>query len=278
MQMNASVEGLAYPLLCQDSMLLGAFPNWSWHMERLAQSTIRVITRCWADHLGCAPEHFQTTRTLALPHLGIGDYHGVFVFRLGQAVVASVPPQLLPTLGPPLEQLDPAQLMIKECVRAVGAATVERVIGPAYYGYADATSLLPSASAGIRLLTHEDAPFLEQLHTACSEAEWAEAGGLTIDLPLVGQFVGGRLVAVAGYHVWWDCLAHMCVITHPACRRHGYGKAVALRLAEVALSRALVPQYRALEVNQASIGIATALGFEHCATSIALRLKSLRVP
>jgi len=247
-------------------------------MRRLAQSTISVVTGRWADHLGCAPEHFQTNRTLVVPHLGIGEYHGVFIFRFGAAVVASTPPPLLPTLGPRLEQLDAAQLVPEACVRAVGEAAVERVIGPAWYGYADVTSLQPIASTGVRLLTLDDAPLLERLRAACSEADWKEAGDLTIDLPLVGQFIGGQLIAVAGYHVWWDCFAHICVITHPAARGHGYGKAVAHRLAEIALSRDLAPQYRALELNQASLGIATALGFEQCATSIALRLKPLPIP
>jgi len=242
-------------------------------MQRLAQSTISVVTGCWADYLGCASEHFQSNLTLAVPHLGIGEYHGVFVFRLGESVVASVPPPLLSTLGPRLKQLDAVSLVPEACIRLVGEAVVERVIGPASYAYADVTSLQPIASPGVRLLTLDDASLLEHLRLACSEADWKEAGGQTIDLPLVGQFIGGQLIAVAGYHVWWGCLAHIGVIVHPAERGQGYGKAVAGRLVEVAVSRDLVPQYRALEVNRASIGIATALGFEQCATSIALRLK-----
>ena len=241
-------------------------------MRGLAESTVTKIMRCWADHLGCAPEHFQTDRTLAVPHLGLGDYHGVFVFRFGAAVVASVPPQLLPQLGPRLERLGAAQLVPEACVRAIGAAAVEQVIGPAYYGYADATALRSMPSPGIRSLTLDDAPLLDHLRTACSEAEWGEAGALTIDLPLVGQVVDAQLVAVAGYRVWRACLAHMYVITAPAFRGHGYCRAVACRSAEAALNCGLVPQYRALEVNRASIAIPTALGFEQCATSIALRL------
>ena len=246
-------------------------------MRRLAASTVARIMRCWADYLGCAPEHFRTDRTLAVPHAGIWNYHGVFVLRFGQALVASAPPPLLPHLGPRLERLRAAQLVPEACVRAVGEAAVERVIGPAHYGYADATALRPIPTPGVRSLTPDDAPLLDHLRTACSAAEWDEAGALTIDRPLVGQFVDAHLVAVAGYAVWWACLAHIGVITAPAHRGHGYGRAVACRSAEAALNGGLVPQYRALEVNRASIAMATALGFEQCATSIALRLTPVPV-
>src|SRR5688500_17199553 len=136
-------------------------------MQRLAPSTRSMITRCWADYLGCAPEHFQSRRTLVVPHVGLGDYHGVFMFRFSAALVASVPPHLLPTLGPRLKHLAADQYRPGACVRAVGEAAVERVIGPAYYSYADATSLRPSTSQGVRSLTLDDAPLLERLRTAC---------------------------------------------------------------------------------------------------------------
>ena len=145
-------------------------------MPRLADVTLTTIKRCWADELGCAPEHFDTDQTVVVPHLGFGDYYGVFMFRWDKAVVASVPPQLLSDFGPRLEQLDAAQFVPEACVQAVGAAMVERVIGPAYYGYADATVLRPMTSAGVRALARHDAPHLEQLHRACREAEWEEAG------------------------------------------------------------------------------------------------------
>jgi GNAT superfamily N-acetyltransferase len=247
-------------------------------MHRIAPSTVSAITRCWADHFGCGPEHFQTNRTLAVPHLGLGDYHGVFVFRWDEAVVASVPAPLLATVGARIEQLSAAEVTSKACIRAVGAVLVERVIGPAVYCYTDTTSLRPRAATGLRVLTRADAPLLEELRIACSTAEWDEAGALTSDRPLAGQIVGGQLVAVAGYTVWWGRLAHLAVITAPAYRGQGYGKAVVRRSAEAAMRHGFVPQYRALEVNQASIGLATALGFEQCATSIALRLRPLPDP
>jgi predicted GNAT family acetyltransferase len=81
------------------------------------------------------------------------------------------------------------------------------------------------------------------------------------------------LVAVAGYTVWGDVIAHVAVITHPQYRRPGYGRTVVSRLTEEVLRRRLVPQYRTLEANQPSIAIAHALGFAHYATTVAVRLK-----
>src|SRR3712207_4408241 len=110
-------------------------------MANLAATTLATITRCWAGELGCPPEHFATGRTLAVPHKGFGDYHGVFFFRWFASLVVSLPASLLPAIGPRVEQLRADRLVPEGCLRAVGAEDVERVIGPAYYGYADAGCL-----------------------------------------------------------------------------------------------------------------------------------------
>jgi predicted GNAT family acetyltransferase len=81
------------------------------------------------------------------------------------------------------------------------------------------------------------------------------------------------LVAVAGYTVWGDVIAHIAVITHPQYRGQGYGRAVVSRLTEEVLRQGLVPQYRTLEANQPSMAIARTLGFAYYATTVAVRLK-----
>ena len=242
-------------------------------MPRLAAVTLAAIKRGWAAELGCAPEHFDTDRTVAVPRKAGDAADSIFLFVYDQALVVTAPPSLLPSLGRRVAQLRAVQLTPAACLEAVGAERVERVIGPAYYGYADAGTLCSITGGGVRWLEPADAPLLAGLPASCSPPDWEEAGALHSALPLVGQFVGAALVAVAGYRVWPSGLAHLGVVTHPGYRGRGYGTVVVQRLAAEALRQGLVPQYRARMVNKASIAIATALGFEPCATSIALRLK-----
>ena len=69
-------------------------------------------------------------------------------------------------------------------------------------------------------------------------------------------------------------IAHIGVITHPAHRGHSYGRAVVTQITQHALAQQLVPQYRTLEANIASVAVGTAVGFERYAITVALRFAS----
>jgi len=61
------------------------------------------------------------------------------------------------------------------------------------------------------------------------------------------------------------------VVTHPAHRGRGHASAAAAALARLALERGLLPQYRTLESNAASLAVGRGLGFVEYATSLAVR-------
>jgi predicted GNAT family acetyltransferase len=87
-------------------------------------------------------------------------------------------------------------------------------------------------------------------------------------------FVGEQLASVSGYETWGDRVAHISVITHPKQRSRGFGQRAVAHIAMRALDAGLLPQYRTLESNSASIRIAESLGFCRYAISLAIRLKS----
>jgi predicted GNAT family acetyltransferase len=84
--------------------------------------------------------------------------------------------------------------------------------------------------------------------------------------------VGERVAALAGYEVWGSTIAHISVITHPDFRSRGFGRSAVAHLAGRAMAAGLLPQYRTLQSNRASIRVAEALGFHFYATSTAVRL------
>jgi predicted GNAT family acetyltransferase len=92
--------------------------------------------------------------------------------------------------------------------------------------------------------------------------------------PASGVYHGNELVALAGYEVWGEMIAHIAVVTHPAFRGRGFGRCAVAHVARAALAAGLIPQYRTLESNLASIRVAESLGFSlyAYATSVAVRL------
>jgi predicted GNAT family acetyltransferase len=87
-----------------------------------------------------------------------------------------------------------------------------------------------------------------------------------------GVFMGEQLVAIAGYEAWGGGIAHISVVTHPDFRSQGFGRSAVAHLGERTIRAGLLPQYRTLESNQASIRLAESLGFQRYATSMAVRL------
>jgi RimJ/RimL family protein N-acetyltransferase len=88
---------------------------------------------------------------------------------------------------------------------------------------------------------------------------------------MAGVFKGHKLAALASYQIWGEQIAHIAIVTHPAFRGQGYATAAVSSLTQTVLGRTLVPQYRTLEGNAPSIAVARRLGFEHYATSLAIR-------
>ena len=117
----------------------------------------------------------------------------------------------------------------------------------------------------------DDLLALKALRKACTDKDWEFGGSDLSERPLAGQFSDNVLTAIASYVIWAGDIAHISVVTHPDFRGLGYGKGVVSAITEVAISRALIPQYRTLLANTASMGIAQSLGFRHHATSLAVR-------
>lgn len=147
------------------------------------------------------------------------------------------------------------------------APVTERAIGPAFVGYAE---VMAAPRHAVRTLEAADASAVEALQTVCDPVEW-DHGGSSLEQPCSGVFAGGRLVALAGYEVWGGAIAHLSIVSDPAFRGRGYGTAAVAHLATQALAAGLLPQYRTLMANRASMRVGEALGFQPYAVSMAVR-------
>ena len=229
--------------------------------------TVSIANAYWATHLGCSSDELFAQPLRLLTHgIELADYCGVFALFRGGAVTASIPPDRADTLGALLSSFSHGDSpeSFASTLRSVSSA----IVGPAYIGYAEAATQ-PAHSA--RALGPGDEAALHELQQSCDATEW-EHGGSSIEHPCSAIFVGDRVAALAGYEVWGGTIAHISIITHPDFRSCGFGRSAVAHLAGRAITAGLLPQYRTLQSNRASIRVAERLGFQSYATSIAVRL------
>ncbi|MDR3401842.1 MAG: GNAT family N-acetyltransferase [Chthoniobacter sp.] len=243
----------------------------------LDNSVISLATGYWAAEFGCdAGALFAEPLRIVHHRNSFADYHGVFgLFRQGAAIV-SVPSHQAGLLHPLLTEVahDRSPAALGSALQSVATS----IIGPAYLGY----SLSVTAPVHpTRVLTLQDFPAWQKLQRSCDPTEWEHGGSVlapdqgdssTVN-PCSGVFIDGLLAAVAGYETWGGTIAHISVVTHPGFRRRGLARSAVAHLCGHAMAAGLLPQYRTLESNMASLRVAESLGFSPYARSLAVRLK-----
>lgn len=166
---------------------------------------------------------------------------------------------------------DPPRLPEPGAVRARLGARASRVVGPVFLGYRATAPALPDGAGAARAVAPADTSAIHRLRDAVTPEEWEHAG-FAGHPPLAGVFEEERLLAAAGFVVLEECVAHLGVLAHPACRGRGSGRRAVAVAAALAAGRGLLLQYQTLESNAPSLRIAAALGFEAFARSLAVRL------
>jgi GNAT superfamily N-acetyltransferase len=245
-------------------------------MPALTADTIERVDGYWVADLGCPREGLRSPHPVVLSHAD-DRYAGIFVLLIGEAPVISLPGHLYPVLRATAERWSAADVLDITCLRTWLGERVERIIGPAFIGYADRTTFRAVEPNVACLLGRRDYQQVATLRAACDAVEWEHGGSELGPNPAVGVYIGRDLVALASYQVWGGELAHIAVITHPHHRGHGYAGAAVSKLTEIVLAHGWVPQYQTLDSNRPSIQVAHQLGFVRYGTSMAVRVHR-RVP
>jgi GNAT superfamily N-acetyltransferase len=244
-------------------------------VSKLTTAATRAIDEYWSASFACAVDALRPARAVVVPFAAHNPYNGVYAMSFGAEPIISVPGSRVDELTPLLRSWTSHTLHHPERALASLGEPAQTVIGPAWVGYADAGTFHADAlRQRARLLDADDAPAVETLRQSCPVHEWDHGGTQQIgDNTVAGSFADDVLVALAGYEMWGDRLAHLSVVTHPAHRGLGHGRSAVALIARHALEQGHVLQYRALESNTASRRVADALGFEHWATSLAIRFR-----
>ena len=230
-----------------------------------------VAAAAWADVLGC------DARLLGEPgaHLVPGgaplrDRNGVYMARVGAAVLVYCPGRLRPRAAAVLASTPPGHLFTTgACARIAGVGEAQ-ILGPSWHGFTDAGHFRPAVPGAGRRLDRGD-PLLAGLREACGEAEWAEGGFADPDGVLYGIEEDG-LVAAGNLTLFRGYPADVGLLTHPAARGRGLARQIAVRMICDGLPAAGIIRYRALVTNASSLAIARSLGFAGYGQNLIVRL------
>jgi RimJ/RimL family protein N-acetyltransferase len=195
----------------------------------------------------------------------------LYLMEFGAAPVISLPPDQMEFYREAVARWRPGVVRLPSVVEAVFGKPVAAIVGPAFIGYCDPNQFHPVSCDEARPLVAGDEETLETLRAACEVRAWEHGGSAFRPGAMTGVFKDQELVALASYTLWGERIAHIAIVTHPRFRGRGYAKAAVSALTGIIFERQLVPQYRTLETNSASMDIARRLGFIEYATSLAIR-------
>jgi GNAT superfamily N-acetyltransferase len=236
--------------------------------------TIQRIDAAWAAFFGLSPPAFLRPGVQVVAHHQLADYHGVWLFRHHASLCLSVPPGSVEGLQAAVRPHTMESLFSETGVRALLGSRIERIVGPSYWGYVERAQFRSASHPKVRALSRADQAALQQLADACEVEAWEHAG-IAFDEPHVfGCFVNDHMVAAARYRPWWQEAATIGVVTHPAYRGHGYGRAVVSAATAKGLEAGFIVLYQTLLNNAPSVALATGLGYQPYATHLAVRLIS----
>lgn len=239
-------------------------------------STTASADDWWARDFACSTSELRPERTRVQEHAGalLGN-PGIWILVAGGAPLISLPSDQeegmshLAQTWSAANVADPAAL--QRLVAAACTRPVEKIIGPAFIGYGSAESLDLRDARFARPVTSRET--IAGLQAACGLEEWEHGGSEAHPERTFGVVdEASELLALSGYEIWNDSIAHLSIVTHPRARGRSWGRAAVALAAQHALRAGLVPQYRTLAENTASLLIARRLGFVEYGFSVYVRL------
>ena len=236
-------------------------------------ASLQEVVAFWAAHLGCGRAQLAQPGTSVVRNgPDLVDYRGATVVFRPPACVLAVPDDWYEIAVSRVGHRPPSAMLDVAVLRQVFGSAVDQVIGPAWLGYADASDFRPAFTMGTRLLSDQDLPALRRLADDCGPTAWEHGGIDPARPPVFGCYAADVLAAAGMLEPWGARLLHVGILTHPAYRGRGYGKAVVSAMTAHGLAAGRVVQYRTLQANLPSVGIAGALGFQRFALTLAVRL------
>lgn len=243
----------------------------SWFVNRLDPAFLDIVDAYWSQFFGSSRDTLRKETAQVLAHAELTNYAGCYLMEFGAAPVISLLPDEVEFYREAVARWRPGVVRMPSVVEVVFGKRVAAMVGPAFVGYCDANQFHPVSCGEVRPLVAGDEEPLETLRAACELRAWEHGGSAFRPGVMTGVFKDQDLVALASYQLWGERIAHIAVVTHPRFRGRSHATAAVSALTRIVFERHLVPQYRTLETNSASMDIARRLGFIEYVTSLAIR-------
>ena len=238
------------------------------------------VDRYWSGFFGLQVGEYLLPGIRVVPHAGLGDYRGVWLFRRGETGIVSAPADCVSEWAERVKGIAVEALHTVETLTRLRQGLVERVIGPGWQGYVEKQGFRSRSidekehdALEVRALGDEDRGQLSLLAVSGDVQGWEDSGLAGNEGFAFGCFVAGELVAAARYVDRADYAAFPGIFTRPDCRGKGYGGIVLGVAFQHAIDRGKLIVYQTLMANVAARQVALRLGCLDYATHIALRLR-----
>ena len=232
---------------------------------------IHRVDTYWSGHLGVQPENLYQPGVHVVPHVRPGDENFAYAFVKGSTCVLCVPSSEVEDTTKRAAAYSASSLLNDDNLRIVLGRPIHHTIGPAYQGYVDRKEFSPQFSPEVRQIS-KSSPELGRLQKVCDSTAWYHSAIDPTGSALFAYVLNGAIVAVAHYSMWTDDTASIGVLTHPAHRGRGHGKAVVSAAIADAFERGHLVVLQTLESNVAAVGIAKAIGTRDYARTVAVHL------
>jgi len=223
----------------------------------------QTIYHKWTNSFGRSTETAHQSGTTIVPESNYEGKKVIVLEYIGSHTFAQIDPFYFQALNQLVQSLPPGTSMNGTHIQgAWEESAIQHGHGITYYLHpSDLPSQRPAQPFTLRKLTNEDADAMASLHQACTEEE-VEEGYVEVTHQIAfGCFLDEQLVAASSGYERTGFL-DIGVLTHPAFRRKGLGRAVVAALCEWAVQKHIIPQYRHDVLNVNSQFIAESLNFK----------------
>ncbi len=218
------------------------------------------IDQYWATKLGLQPELLHQPGIRVIELVDPREDNQAHVFVRDETCVISVDRNLMDRLPDQISNLALTGGDRSKGEQTLFSLPVDRIIGPIWQGFAEPADFKPHVSDRVRKLGPADQKSLRSMARAGTPVEW-QVSGVHFDNPdLFGAFADGELVAIAHHNLLTTFAANIGVITHPAFRGRGFGKAATSMAMQDALDKGYLVLYQTMVDNGASLALAQRLG------------------
>jgi ribosomal protein S18 acetylase RimI-like enzyme len=224
----------------------------------------------WSLFLGIPSDRLRLSGVHVVPHAGLGDYWGAWIFYRDESVIVSVPESLT------LEYRDRLLELAFENHDHIGNilevfdSRKEKIVGPAFHGSLQAKDFVPCERPDVCEISFGDAT---KLSDTGDDVGWESSDSHEGKFYFVA-FLDNQLVAMSNYRSVDGKIESPGIYTLPVYRGQGYAKKVLCASLEHGIKAGLtLMDYQTLCSNHGAIGAAESLGVRSFAKHVAIRFK-----